>query len=68
MDSLISALIPNVASDVQTQIADVLGNFSRAILRRVAEAKSVVRPLKKDERYGDASQALRRLGIDVDLR
>ncbi len=66
MDPVISALIPNVASDVQTQIADVLGNFSHAILRRVVEANTLVRPLKRGERYREVSPALRRLGIDVD--
>jgi len=66
MDPVISALIPDVASDVQTQIADVLGNFSQAILHRVVEANAVVRPLKRGERYREASPALNRLGIDVD--
>ncbi len=66
MDSVISALIPDVASDVQTQIADVPGNFSQAILNRVVEANTIVRPLKKGERYREVSPALRRLGIDVD--
>jgi len=66
MDPVMSALIPNAATHVQIQIADVLGNFSQGILRRVANAKTVVRPLKRCERYGDASPALRRLAIDVD--
>lgn len=67
MDPVISALIPDAASEVQTQIAEVLGNFSQAILQRVADAKTVVRPLKNGERYGEVSPALRRLGIDVDV-
>jgi hypothetical protein len=66
MDPVISALIPDVATDVQSQIADVLCNFSQAILHRVVEANAIVRPLKKAERYTDVSPALRRLGIDVD--
>lgn len=66
MDPVISALIPHAEGKVQAKIAEVLGNFSDAILRRVAEAKTIVRPLKKGERYAEASLALRRLGIDVD--
>jgi hypothetical protein len=66
MDPILSTLIPDVATDAQRQIADVLGKFSRPILQRVVEANAVVRPLKKDERYAEASPALLRLGIDVD--
>ncbi len=42
------------------------GNFSQAILNRVVEANTIVRPLKKGERYREVSPALRRLGLDVD--
>lgn len=66
MDPVISALVPDAASDVQSQIADVLGKFSKAILHRVVEANATVRPLKIAERYTEVSPALRRLGIDVD--
>lgn len=66
MDPVISALIPDAATDVQSQIADVLCKFSQAILYRVAKANGIVRPLKKAERYTEVSPALRRLGIDVD--
>jgi hypothetical protein len=63
---LISAIIPDVTTDVRSHIAEVLGKFSEAILRRVAEAQTVVRPLKNGERYNEASPALQRLGVDVD--
>lgn len=66
MDPVISALIPQASGDVQSRIADVLGRFGHAVLHRVAEAKAVVRPLKRGEHYAEASPALRRLGIDVD--
>lgn len=66
MDPVISALIPEASSDVQSRIADVLGKFSRVILNRVVEAHTIVRPLKKAERYAEVSPALRSLGIDVD--
>lgn len=66
MDPVISALIPDVATDVKSQIAGVLCKFSQATLRRVVEANAIVRPLKKGERYTEVSSALRRLGIDVD--
>jgi len=66
MDPVISALIPDAESGVRSQIAVVLDNFGRATLRRVAEAKTIIRPLKTCERYGEASPALQRLGIDVD--
>ena len=66
MDSLISSLIPDATNRSSIQIADVLVNFSQPILRRVADAGTVVRPLQKRERYDEASPALRRMGLDVD--
>ncbi len=66
MDPVISALIPGAASNVQSQIADVLRNFGQEVLRRVADAKILIKPLKKGERYDEVSPALRRLAIDVD--
>ncbi len=66
MNSIISALIPDATTEVRYQIAEVLGNFSQSILRRVAEARTAVRPLHNRERYHDASPAMRRMRLDVD--
>lgn len=66
MDSIYSALIPDAAREARSKIAEVLACFGESILSRVAKAHGSIRPLRKHERYAEASPALARLGIDVD--
>lgn len=66
MDSIYSALIPNAASKIRSEIAQVLERFGDPILSIVAESGASIRPLRKHERYDESSPALARLGINVD--
>ena len=66
MNSVYSALIPQAACEVRSEIAKVLERFGHSILARVAKSSGSIRPLRKGERYTDASPALARLAIDVD--
>ncbi len=66
MDSIYSALIPTAAIEVRSQIAQALNAYGTPILSAVAESGASIRPLRKSERYSEASTALRRLNIDVD--
>lgn len=66
MDSIYSALIPIAASEVRSEIAQVLENFGESVLSIAANSGALIRPLRKRERYAEASPALCRLGIDVD--
>lgn len=65
MDRVINALTPDVATEVQSHVADVLCKFSPTMLYRVVEANAIVQPLKKAEPCTEVSAALRRFGIDV---
>lgn len=66
MDSVYSALIPTAASEVRSEIAQVLENFGNPIVTIVANSGALIRPLSKKELYAEASPALCRLGINVD--
>jgi hypothetical protein len=66
MDSIYSALIPNAASEVRSEIAQVLERFGDTALSLVTKSAGSIRPLRKSERYDEASPALARLGINVD--
>ena len=66
MDSIYSALIPAAASEIRSQIAQVLEHFGQPVLSVVAKSGASIRPLRKNERYAEASPAICRLGIDVD--
>ena len=47
-------------------IAETLERFGDGALRLARDFATRVIPMRRDQRYGDASPALRRLGIDVD--
>ena len=66
MNSIYSALIPTAANEIRSEIAQVLENFDESVLEIVANSGAMIRPLRKNERYAEASPAICRLGIAVD--
>lgn len=60
-----AALIDGRASD-HPAIIRILRKFGEPALRYAAERKIRVVPLRRDEHYQERSEALRRLGVDVD--
>jgi hypothetical protein len=63
---VVSALFAETTEADRALIAPHLDAYPVALLERLVAAGCRVRPLGKTERYGDASPALRRLGVDVD--
>ena len=64
--ALASALICRKHADGATAIAHTLARFGAGALTFALEQRTCVAPLRRGERYSDASPALLRLGIDVD--
>lgn len=63
---ILSALIPSADSITRSNIGEVLERFGAPILSLCANARVTIHVLAEGERYGDASPALQRLGVDVD--
>jgi hypothetical protein len=62
-----SALLVDDVSDMdRAAVVAALSRYSLPLLCRTAAAGCRIRPLVGEERYCDASAALRRLGVDVD--
>ena len=63
---VVSTLLVDASEDDPASIAPHLGAYPIALLERLLATGCRIRPLRDDERYRDASPALRRLGADVD--
>jgi len=63
---VVSMLLVDASEDDRASIAPHLGAYPSALLERLLATGCRIRPLRDDERYRDASPALRRLGADVD--
>lgn len=65
-----NALIDNrqkVAESVLSGIANIMTLYPPYVLQYLANAGVRVVPLKRGDRYDEASRALKRLGVDVDM-
>jgi len=65
-DVVSALLVDDVSDSDRDVVVAALSYYSLALLRRTAEAGCRIRTLVDEDRYSDASAALRRLGVDVD--
>ncbi len=66
-NDVVSALLVDASECDRVTIAPHLDAYPTPLLERLVAADCHVRPLRDGERYRDASPALRRLGVDVDV-
>lgn len=66
MDAIYSALIPQATDTDRDAIAKILADLPVGVVQTLAKANCRIQPLRKGERYDDASAELKRLGVDVD--